>query len=125
MDRDKMILKILIVALITTLIALLCLSAILVKKNHVDIKQEQKIDINIGTGVPDVLPKINLNTATKEQLLTLEGVGEDKASEIIGYREENGNFKSIYELLDIIDENGRKTIGETTFNKIKNKVMVE
>lgn len=41
---------------------------------------------------------VNINTASKEELLTLKGVGEKRAQEIIDYRKKNGNFKSIDDL---------------------------
>lgn len=42
--------------------------------------------------------KININTATKEELMELKSVGEVKAEAIIDYREKNGYFREIYEL---------------------------
>ena len=51
---------------------------------------------------PDPIPgKININTATKEQLMTLPGIGEKIAENIISYREANGPFTSIAELLNV------------------------
>ena len=41
---------------------------------------------------------VNINTATKEELTTLKGVGDKRAQEIIDYRKKNGNFKSIDDL---------------------------
>ena len=60
--------------------------------------------------------KININTATKEELMTLPGIGESKANDIIKYREANGQFKSIEELTNI---NG---IGENILAKIKENI---
>ena len=48
------------------------------------------------TGV--ALAVVNINTATKEELTTLKGIGEKRAQEIIDYRKKNGNFKSVDEL---------------------------
>lgn len=45
--------------------------------------------------------KINLNTATAEQLETLEGIGKVKAAAIIEYRESNGRFRRVEELLSV------------------------
>jgi len=44
------------------------------------------------------LAAVNINTATKEELTTLKGVGDKRAQEIIDYRKKNGNFKSVDEL---------------------------
>jgi competence protein ComEA len=41
---------------------------------------------------------VNINTATKEELTTLKGVGEKRAQDIIDYRTKNGNFKSVDDL---------------------------
>jgi len=61
---------------------------------------------------------ININTATKEQLMTLDGIGEVKAAAIIDYRRENGNFRSIEEL------NNVKGIGDKTIEKIRAYIKV-
>ena len=46
--------------------------------------------------------KININTADKETLITaIDGVGEKKAEAIIAYREENGGFKSVNDLVNV------------------------
>jgi competence protein ComEA len=44
------------------------------------------------------LAVVNINTATKEELTTLKGVGDGRAQEIIDYRKKNGNFKSVDDL---------------------------
>ncbi len=62
--------------------------------------------------------KINLNKATKEELMTLPGVGEAKAESIIEYRNENGGFKSIEEIMQI------SGIKEGLFEKIKDLIKV-
>ena len=61
---------------------------------------------------------ININTASLDELLTLSGIGEAKAKAIIEYRQTNGNFSVIE---DIIKVSG---ISETIFAKIKNYITV-
>ena len=56
---------------------------------------------------------ININTANLEKLQELTGIGESKAKAIIEYREKNGNFNSIEDLLNV------EGIGNTLYEQIK------
>ena len=49
----------------------------------------------------DELHLVNINTAAKEELMTLPGIGESKADAIIAYRQENGGYRNIEELMQI------------------------
>lgn len=62
--------------------------------------------------------RINLNTATKEALLTLPGIGEARAAAILAYREEHGGFSSPEELMQI------DGIGEKSYSRLKEKITV-
>ena len=62
--------------------------------------------------------KININTASKEELMTLTGIGESKADNIIKYRQENGSFSAVEDLTNV------SGIGESIFNKIKDSRTV-
>ena len=62
--------------------------------------------------------KVNLNTADEAELMTLSGIGESRAKAIIAYREENGNFQSIEEIMKI------DGIKEKMFEKIKDFITV-
>src|SRR5512146_651213 len=61
---------------------------------------------------------INLNTATAEQLDALPGVGPKIAGRIIEYRQKNGPFKKVEDLMNV------KGIGEKAFLKMKNRLTV-
>ena len=83
---------------------------------------ESEIDSNISSEVNSSIRKdgcININKATVEELKSIDGIGEVRASKIIEYREENGPYKNIDELKNI----GAR-IGEKTFETIKDKVYV-
>ena len=69
-------------------------------------------------GGPGSSGLVNLNTAGKEALMTLSGIGESKAEDIIRYREESGGFKKIE---DIMKVPGIKNAG---FQKIKDRITV-
>lgn len=62
--------------------------------------------------------KININTADINKLTELDGIGESKAKTIIEYRTTNGLFKNIEDIKNI------SGIGESLYNKIKDKITV-
>lgn len=82
-------------------------SARLNKKNH-DMEETQ----------PTSDGRVNINTASREELMTLNGIGESKASQIIAYRETNGAFKKIEDIMNI------SGIKEGVFSKIKENIIV-
>lgn len=65
------------------------------------------------------IPKlVNINTASKEELMNLSGIGESKAEDIIEYRTTSGNFKNIEEIKNV------SGIGDALFNKIKDSITI-
>lgn len=72
---------------------------------------------NAAAGMQDD-GKVSLNTAAKEELMTLPGIGEVKAEAIISYREEKGGFQSIEELKEI------EGIKEGVFQKVKDQIRI-
>ena len=62
--------------------------------------------------------KLNINTATVEQLMALSGIGESKAKSIVEDRAKNGLFSSIEDITRV------SGIGEAMFNKIKDDITV-
>ena len=62
---------------------------------------------------------VNINTADKDQLMTLPGIGETLALRITEYREEHGEFKSIEEIMRV------DGIGQKKFNDIAKLITVD
>lgn len=62
--------------------------------------------------------RININKATKEELMTLPGVGASRADSIIQYREENGAFQSVEDIMQV------SGIKEGLFGKIKDLIRI-
>lgn len=61
---------------------------------------------------------VNINNATISELSTLNGIGESKAQAIIQYREDNGNFTKIEDIMNV------SGIGEKAFEKIKDFITI-
>lgn len=62
--------------------------------------------------------RVNLNTATKEELMTLTGIGEARAEAILAYRQEAGGFQTIEDIMKV------SGIKEAAFQKIKEDITV-
>jgi len=71
-----------------------------------------------GSGNTGNASKVNLNTADRDTLMTLPGIGEAKADAILSYRETNGGFSSIEDIQNI------PGIKEKAFAKIKDLITV-
>ncbi len=63
--------------------------------------------------------KININTATAEELSILKGIGEKKAASIMEYRENHGHFTKIEDIKNV------KGIGDKIFEEIKDSITIE
>ena len=96
---------------------LLVLSALAIQTPgvHAQLADSGNAQANEGTSQQQ---RIDLNSATVEQLITLPGVGQSKAKAIIKYREEVGPFLEVAQLTQV------KGIGEKMLNKIEGYVQV-
>lgn len=72
--------------------------------------------LSVGQGQTET--KVNLNTADEEQLMTLTGIGESRAADIIRYRQEHGPFERIEDIMNV------SGIKEGAFQKIKDSITV-
>lgn len=78
--------------------------------------QQKSATKSASTAAPTT--PVNLNTATQSQLETLPGLGAKVAQRIIEYRQKNGNFKKVEDLMNV------KGIGEKSFLKLKPMLTV-
>jgi competence protein ComEA len=72
----------------------------------------------MAAGKPAPTAKVNLNTASVEQLTALPGVGPKLAARIVEYRQKSGTFRSTQELMNV------QGIGEKNFAKIETWLSV-
>ena len=120
--------KIDILSLILSVIAVLTITAVgtfLLKMQNVDrsVIMQPENDVTFDQPQPEAaqsaVPQvININTATKEELMLLSGIGADKAEKIIEYREKEP-FKKPKDITKV------KGIGEKTYEALADKICVE
>jgi len=81
--------------------------------------EERNISAEDSKGVEtDNTGKININTASKEQLMSIPGIGEAKAMAIIAYRKENGSFSDLEEVKQV------EGIKDGVFAKMKEYIVI-
>lgn len=88
---------------------------IVIPNNNENVAEKEE---EATTAVVNKDGKININTATLEELDKLPGIGSSKAADIINYREGNNGFKSIEEIKNV------SGIGDVSFEKIKEKITI-
>ena len=72
-----------------------------------------------STGMAFAVGKINVNTASVEQLQAVKGIGPKTAEDIISYRKNNGDFKTIDELVEV------KGIGDKKLESLSKELTVK
>lgn len=90
-------------------------------KEEVDALAVVYSDTGSGSGdtTSDSTGRVNINTATLEELTTLPGIGDTRARAIIDYREQNGGFGNIEDIMQVTG------IKEKSFSKIKDSICVK
>jgi competence protein ComEA len=92
------------------------LAQLLEDEDHITIPSIESVQ---NTSISNSQGKINLNTATLEQLESLPGIGEGKAQAIIDFRVNNGKFSSIEDLLAV------SGFGPSIYNTIKDMIEAQ
>ena len=72
----------------------------------------------LGAAGDERAPRVNLNTASVDDLTGLPGIGPSYAKRIVEYREKNGPFKRVEDLLNV------QGIGEKTLEKLRDRITV-
>lgn len=83
-----------------------------IKPSDESLENDACIDCSTSNG------KVNINTASIDELKNLTGIGDKKAKDIISYREKNGNFNTIEDIMKV------SGIGESGFAQIKEDITV-
>lgn len=89
------------------------------KEETKEIEPAQRMEEAGGTQDDTKEKKINLNTAGKEELMTLPGIGEAKAEAVLDYRKRVGAFRAVEEIKNV------SGIGEALFEQIKDRISAE
>ena len=100
-------------------IALIFIMAFTMFKDSADVNiYSITVEKTVYNTVPDS-DKININTATKDELIKLDGIGETISERILEYRSQNGPFTDIEEIKNV------KGITETVYKRIAQYIKVE
>lgn len=86
---------------------------------HIDDDSGLTENTTTGAGETSEATVININTASEQELMTLSGIGQAKAQQIIQYREENGLFDTPEDLMNV------SGIGEKSFETLKDSIKVK
>jgi competence protein ComEA len=82
-------------------------------------EEAEAIPAGVTSKETSIEGKVNINTATVEELKTLKGVGEKKAEAIIEYRKKNGSFKTKEDLMKV------RGIGKKLFESFEERIVTQ
>ena len=102
--------------------AFLCALAALSAQDRADLAPGVTIETEFQVPEEEIapdFPPVNINTAGIQELDTLPGIGESLARRIIAYREANGPFESVEEIMEV------SGIGEAKFAELKDRITVD
>lgn len=91
---------------------------IVIYKKGESTENVENLNVNENTLTKNESGKVNINNADVERLKTLQGIGDSKAKLIIEYREKNGSFKNVDELLNV------DGIGSKTLEKLRDNIDI-
>lgn len=111
--KENIIIKWLTYAIVVLVISLIVSIVYEQSENNI-VTQNQTIVM--GEKIP--LKLIDINNCTKEEFMSIDGVGESKANKFIAIRDELGEFKNIYDIKK------HDIVGEKVFNDIKDELMI-
>ena len=108
---------------ITVAFSVMILLLAVFKRNNLNFSYVEGVPYEppVQVVIKEIVPEdmiINLNTATKEELMTLDGIGEVTAEKILEYRDKKNGFLTIDELTEV------DGIGEGKLEKIKNRLTI-
>ena len=95
------------------LLAVVAMAAIPAAAQQTTTEKPAKAVANPAQPAGPTAPLVNINTATQTQLESLPGLGPKVAARILEYRQKNGSFKKVEDLMNV------KGIGEKSFLKLK------
>lgn len=87
--------------------------------NMIDRVDDSNLSVIYSDYIPEKIEKININSASKEELMNLKGIGVKRADAIIKARDDIGGFISVEQLKEI------ESIGDKIYENIKDKITVK